>query len=69
MGVTVTFCAQAEHERRQNESYDSFFFACENELLPGFFEFRTPPRFQFSDWSFSRGRTRAERYFFLMLRS
>jgi hypothetical protein len=48
MGVTVTFCAQAEHERRQNENYDSFFFACEDESLPGFFEFGAPARFQFS---------------------
>jgi hypothetical protein len=34
VGVTVTFCAQAEHERRQNENYDSFFFARKNEALP-----------------------------------
>ena len=69
MGVTVTFCAETEDERRQNETHDSFFFACEDEPLPGFFEFKTQLRFQFSDWSFIRGRTRSERYFFLILKS
>jgi len=34
MSVPVTFCAQAEEEREQDESNDAPFVSSENEALP-----------------------------------
>jgi hypothetical protein len=48
MRVAVTFCAQAENERRENENHDSFFRGSEKESLPGLLEFGTPTFFQLS---------------------
>ena len=46
MGVAVTFCAQPEHERSENENDHSFFRGSEKESLPGLIEFGTPAFFQ-----------------------
>ncbi len=48
MGVSVTLCAQPEHERPENEKHHSFFRGGEKESLPGLLEFGTPAFFQLS---------------------
>jgi hypothetical protein len=48
MSVAVTLCAQAEHERPENENNHSFFRRSEKESLSGLLEFGTPAFFQFS---------------------
>jgi hypothetical protein len=44
--VAVIFCADPEHERRQNEDCDSFFGRSQEEFLPEAIEFKTPACFQ-----------------------
>ncbi len=45
MNVAVTFCAQPENERRDNEYGYSFFRGSETESLQHFIEFETPAFF------------------------
>jgi hypothetical protein len=45
MRVAITFCDQAEHERRGNEHRNSSLSRREAESLPHFIEFETPALF------------------------
>jgi hypothetical protein len=46
MGVAITLCAQAEHERSENENDHSLFRGSKAEPLPYLIEFETPVSFQ-----------------------
>jgi hypothetical protein len=45
MRVAITFCDQAEHERRDNEHRYSSLSRCEAESLPHFIKFKTAALF------------------------
>ena len=45
MGIAVTFCAQTEHERRENENHHSLFRGSEKESLSDSVELGTPASF------------------------